>query len=63
MCLVAQVLTKTYILQPEDDIVPKEFVGCKINWKEGKDVTVEQVGSTWKGAGREQGVVPGQGDC
>ena len=42
--------------------MPKEFVGCKINWKEGKDVTVEQVGSTWKGAGRGQGQVPGQGD-
>lgn len=38
-----QVLEKTYVLQPEDDIVPKEFIGCKINWKEGKDVTFEQV--------------------
>lgn len=28
---------------PEDEIVPKEFVGCKIDWKEGKDVTMEQV--------------------
>ena len=27
------------MLQPEDDIVPKEFIGCKIDWKEGKDVT------------------------
>ena len=31
------------MLQPEDDIVPKEFIGCKIDWKEGKDVTFEQV--------------------
>ncbi len=36
-------LTKTYVLMPEDEIVPKEFVGCKIDWKEGKDVTMEQV--------------------
>ncbi len=38
-----QVLEKTYIMEPEDDIVPKEFIGCKIEWKEGKDVTMEQV--------------------
>jgi nucleosome assembly protein 1-like 1 len=38
-------LEKTYIVEPEDDIVPKEFIGCKIHWKEGKDVTFEQVNS------------------
>ena len=63
VCLDAQVLTKTYILQPEDDIVPKEFVGCKINWKEGKDVTVEQVGRFWQpgGGGYQAGGVPHMG--
>lgn len=47
------VLVKTYILEPEDDIVPKEFIGCKINWNEGKDVTVEQVKKRVKSKGGE----------
>jgi len=44
------VLEKTYIVEPEDDIVPKEFIGCKIHWKEGKDVTFEQVKKRVKAA-------------
>ena len=44
------VLVKTYILEPEDDIVPKEFIGCKIDWAEGKDVTTEQVKKRVKSA-------------
>ena len=39
-----QTLEKTYVLEAEDDIVPKQFIGCSIDWKQGQDVTVEQVG-------------------
>ena len=46
-------MEKTYLLQPEDDIVPKEFIGCKISWKEGKDVTMEQVKKRVKSKGGE----------
>ncbi len=39
-----QTLSKTYTVEPEDEVVPKKFVGCKINWKDPSlDVTVEQV--------------------
>ncbi len=31
-----------YVLEPEDDVVPKAFTGTGINWKEGRDVTVEE---------------------
>jgi len=48
-------LTKTYVLQPEDEIVPKQFIGCKIDWKEGKDVTVEEVKKRVKGKKGEKG--------
>lgn len=37
-----QVLEKTYLLEPEDDVVPKRFIGTPIQWKEGRDVTVEE---------------------
>ncbi|KAG2425925.1 hypothetical protein HXX76_013299 [Chlamydomonas incerta] len=36
------VLEKVYVLEPEDDVVPKAFTGTVINWKEGRDVTVEE---------------------
>ncbi|KAG2434978.1 hypothetical protein HYH02_011977 [Chlamydomonas schloesseri] len=36
------VLEKVYLLEPEDDVVPKAFTGTVINWKEGRDVTVEE---------------------
>ncbi|MEW5306877.1 MAG: hypothetical protein WDW36_009314 [Sanguina aurantia] len=38
-----QTLSKTYILEPEEEVVPKKFTGTAISWKEGKDVTVEVV--------------------
>ena len=47
-----------YVLQPEDDIVPKEFIGCKIDWKEGKDVTFEQVWMERRGR-----TCPGSAPC
>lgn len=37
-----KVLEKTYLLEPEDDVVPKRFIGTPIQWKEGRDVTVEE---------------------
>jgi len=43
--VLAQTLEKSYILEPEEDVIPKRFVGCKIEWKDpALDVTVEQVG-------------------
>jgi hypothetical protein len=37
-------LTKKYVLEPEDDVIPKKFEGCKINWKDDKlNPTVEAV--------------------
>lgn len=39
-----QTLEKTYILEEEEDIIPKKFLGTKINWKDSKvDPTVEAV--------------------
>jgi hypothetical protein len=39
-----QVLEKTYLLEPEDEVIPKQFIGCKIDWKDAAlDPTVEQV--------------------
>ncbi|KXZ54343.1 hypothetical protein GPECTOR_5g425 [Gonium pectorale] len=35
-------LEKVYVLEPEDDVVPKHFTGTAINWKPGRDVTVEE---------------------
>ncbi len=41
-----QTLTKRYIVEPEDDIIPKQFIGCEINWKDvALNPTVEQVTS------------------
>eukprot|EP00199_Chlamydomonas_sp_CCMP681_P001774 CAMPEP_0119116616 /NCGR_PEP_ID=MMETSP1180-20130426/52385_1 /TAXON_ID=3052 ORGANISM="Chlamydomonas cf sp, Strain CCMP681" /NCGR_SAMPLE_ID=MMETSP1180 /ASSEMBLY_ACC=CAM_ASM_000741 /LENGTH=359 /DNA_ID=CAMNT_0007105787 /DNA_START=37 /DNA_END=1116 /DNA_ORIENTATION=+ len=35
-------LEKTYMLEPEEDIIPKKFIGQKIDWKESSlDPTVE----------------------
>jgi len=37
-------LEKSYILEPEEDVIPKKFVGSQISWKDpAMDVTVEQV--------------------
>ncbi|GFR47666.1 hypothetical protein Agub_g9410 [Astrephomene gubernaculifera] len=36
-----KVLEKVYVLEPEDDVVPKHFTGTPIQWKEGCDTTVE----------------------
>lgn len=39
-----KVLEKAYILEPEEDVIPKKFIGCKIDWKDpAVDPTVEQV--------------------
>jgi len=39
-----QMLEKSYILEPEEDVIPKKFVGSQISWKDpAMDVTVEQV--------------------
>ncbi|KAG2485904.1 hypothetical protein HYH03_015348 [Edaphochlamys debaryana] len=35
-------LEKVYVLEPEDDVVPKRFTGTPIAWKGGMDVTVEE---------------------
>jgi len=51
-------LEKTYILEPEDDVVPKQFVGCTIDWKEGQDVTVEQVKKRVKSKGKGAKAAP-----
>ena len=48
-----QTLEKTYVLEPTDDVIPKKFIGSKINWKDSSvDPTVEQVRS-WAEAGRK----------
>lgn len=37
------------MLEPEEDIVPKEFIGCKVEWKDpALDPTTTQV---WGGEG------------
>lgn len=35
------VLTKTYVMEPDDDGELDHAVGCKINWKPGKDLTTK----------------------
>ncbi|GLC42059.1 hypothetical protein PLESTB_001063600 [Pleodorina starrii] len=44
-----KVLEKVYMLEPEDDVVPKRFTGTTIAWKEGRDVTVEETKRRVKG--------------
>lgn len=34
-------LEKTYILDDTEELVPKQFIGTKIDWKAGKNLTVE----------------------
>ncbi len=38
-----------YELEPEDDVVPRRFTGTAIEWKAGKDVTVEETKRRVKG--------------
>lgn len=48
--MITQVLEKTYVLEAEDDIVPKAFSGCKISWKSvAQNVTVEESKKRVKG--------------
>jgi hypothetical protein len=53
-----QVLEKAYILEPEDDVIPKRFTGTEIKWKDPSlNPTVEMVSSTgpvrrWVAMGR-----------
>eukprot|EP00798_Chlamydomonas_sp_ICE-L_P003281 gene3281-13306_t len=42
-------LEKTYMLEPTEDLIPVKFVGCEIDWNQGKDTTVEQVKKRVKG--------------
>eukprot|EP00983_Pelagomonas_calceolata_P049053 1141325-Pelagomonas_calceolata.AAC.3 len=48
---VRQTLEKSYILEPEEDVIPKRFEGCAIEWKDPSlDVTVElsrRAGFSW----------------
>lgn len=36
-----KVLEKTYIMDDTEELIPKRFIGTKIDWKAGKNVTVE----------------------
>jgi hypothetical protein len=41
------------VLEPEDDVIPKRFEGCTIEWKDpSMDVTVEQVRGCREGASK-----------
>ncbi|PNH07335.1 Nucleosome assembly protein [Tetrabaena socialis] len=48
------VLEKVYVLEAEDDVVPKHFTGTVISWKEGRNVTVEEQKRRVKGAKGEK---------
>lgn len=38
------VLEKTFLLEEEDEFVPRQFIGCKIDWKKAEmDTTMEAV--------------------
>ena len=48
-----KMLTKTYLMDPDDDDECLErAVGCKIDWQEGKDVTVRQIEKKQKKKGK-----------
>ncbi|GLI62336.1 hypothetical protein VaNZ11_004945 [Volvox africanus] len=49
-----RILEKVYVLEPEDDVVPKRFTGTSISWKEGRDVTVEETKRRVKGGKGEK---------
>mmetsp|Transcript_7295 Transcript_7295/g.18064 ORF Transcript_7295/g.18064 Transcript_7295/m.18064 type:complete len:352 (-) Transcript_7295:342-1397(-) len=54
-----KVLEKTYILEPEDDLIPKNFLGTKIDWKDAAlDVTTEQKKKRVKGKDGPKGGKP-----
>lgn len=54
-----KVLEKTYLLEAEDDVVPKAFTGCTINWSSpSKDVTVEEQKKRVKAPKGEKGGKP-----
>jgi len=49
-------LEKSYILEPEEDVIPKRFEGCAIEWKDPSlDVTVELRKKRVKGGPKGQG--------
>ncbi|KAJ1627941.1 nucleosome assembly protein-domain-containing protein [Pavlovales sp. CCMP2436] len=48
------VLTKTYIMDEDDDDTLEDVRGCEIKWKPGKDVTVRTVTKKQKKKGKER---------
>jgi nucleosome assembly protein 1-like 1 len=51
-----KVLTKTYLMDEDDDDTLDDVVGCSIDWKEGKNFTVRTVTKKQKKKGKERTV-------